>query len=166
MFDFPGYYINRVISERNLSVVLCKKPDVIVGEVLEAGTGPDTLLGAGHSRLLQMTEYVCRRGEGKRGYFFRSMEQLEVRRKHRSQLIGGEIGQSVACECPYFLQVGWSEGAEGQYAGRWQDFGAPDKELTGRGESLQCRARGDDSCSGRHGQSLGIAWQEMYIGQA
>lgn len=58
MFDFPGYYINRVISERNLSVVLCKKPDVIVGEVLEAGTGPDTLLGAGHSRLLQMTEYV------------------------------------------------------------------------------------------------------------
>ena len=133
---FLCYNVNGVISQRHLSVGLPEEADVVFGESLQVGTGPDTFLGARYSRQFQVAEHIRRCGKVQRGCFFGNMPQTQTGRQHGTPFVCSKIVQPMPGDGPDFLQVLGAEGAECQNAVRRQDVLALSEELLRLAEPL------------------------------
>ena len=78
--SFSRYYINRVISQRNTTVVLAVHPDIFLAETLQASARPDSLFRPGNTGLSEVLQHFERSAEWQGDNLFFGIKNLEAGR--------------------------------------------------------------------------------------
>ena len=81
--SFSRYYINRVISQRNTTVVLAVHPDIFLAETLQASARPDSLFRPGNAGLSEVLQHFERSAEWQGDNLFFGIKNLEARSEER-----------------------------------------------------------------------------------
>ena len=87
--SFSRYYINRVISQRNTTVVLAVHPDIFLAETLQASARPDFLFRPGNSGLSEVLQHFERSADWQGDNLFFGIKNLEAGRQQGFQTVQG-----------------------------------------------------------------------------
>ena len=110
--SFSRYYINRVISQRNTTVVLAVHPDIFLAETLQASARPDFLFRPGNAGLSEVLQHFERSAEWQGDNLFFGIKNLEAGRQQGFQFFEREVLQSVSGQGMYLLHIPLAESAE------------------------------------------------------
>ena len=135
--SFSRYYINRVISQRNTTVVLAVHPDIFLAETLQASARPDSLFRPGNSGLSEVLQHFERSAEWQGDNLFFGIKNLEAGRQQGFQFFEREVLQSVSGQGMYLPHILLPESTECKNAAVRQKAVATGEEPFRIGKPLQ-----------------------------